>query len=172
MADATLKPIYAARVALTLGLASLASSATFVAGRESTIVDNRTTQHMDVLLSGIITVGTTPTAATQIRVYIGAVRSDALAGFPDVFDGTDSAETVSAVGILNSALALGAILEVSVNTSDVAQFIKPFSIAQLFGGVMPDGWFVFVTHNTGVNLNSTAGNHVLEYLGINYLADE
>jgi hypothetical protein len=171
MADATLKPIYAARAAITVSPASLASSSTFVAGQESTVIDNTSTRYMDALVSGKITVGTTPTANTQIRIYVGTIWQDA-PSYPDVFDGTDSAETVTNVGILNSALKLAAILEVSAATSDVAQWIAAFSVKQLFGDIMPDKWFIFISHNTGVNLNSTGGNHAIEFLGVNYLADE
>jgi hypothetical protein len=34
-------------------------------------------------------------------------------------------------------------------------------VALLFGGVVPRKFVVFVTHNTGVALNATAGNHVI-----------
>ena len=66
------------------------------------------------------------------------------------------------------ALKLGASITVPAATSDVAYPVQPFSVAQLFGGIMPQFWGLFVAHNTGVNLNATGGNHVLNYTGIKF----
>jgi hypothetical protein len=41
-------------------------------------------------------------------------------------------------------------------------------VAQLFGGVLPPKWVLFVTHSTGVNSNTTAGNHVWKATGVSY----
>jgi hypothetical protein len=49
----------------------------------------------------------------------------------------------------------------------VAYPIAPFSVAALFGR-MPRFWGLFISHNTGAALNSTAGNHVLQYVGIKF----
>ena len=35
-----------------------------------------------------------------------------------------------------------------------------------FGGVVPKNHGLFVTHDTAVNLNSTAGNHSFSYTGV------
>jgi hypothetical protein len=166
---ATVTPSYASVAALTITLASLATSSTFLAGRESNEVDNSSNKYDDALVQGKVTVGTTPTVNTQIQIWVYASFDDAPSSTNiDVIDGVDSAETITNAGVRNSALAIGAVLDVSANTSDVAYPVKPFSIAQLFGGVMPKFWGLFVTHNTGVNLNSTGGNHVLEFVGIKY----
>ena len=66
MATATVS--YSSNTAITMDLANLASSSTFLAGRESTQIDNTTNKYMDALVSGQISVGTTPTANTQIVV--------------------------------------------------------------------------------------------------------
>lgn len=166
---ATVTPSYASAAALTITLASLATSSTFLAGRESNEVDNSSNKYDDAIVQGKITVGTTPTAVTQIQIWVYASFDDAPSTTNiDVFDGVDSAETVTNAGVRNSCLAFGALLDCSAATSDVALPIRPFSIAQLFGGVMPKYWGVFVSHNTGVNLNATGGNHVIEYVGIKY----
>jgi len=34
--------------------------------------------------------------------------------------------------------------------------------------VLPKRWGLFIAHNTGVNSNTTAGNHVWKYQGITY----
>jgi hypothetical protein len=156
---ASVKIEYAAASNLTITLASLATSSTWLAGQESTAVDNTTNKYLDYLLSGKITVGTTPTSGTEIRVYVVALLDDST--YPDVFDGTDSAETVTSAGVGSAFLRLAAVLPVGATTSNVAYYFGPVSVAALFGGACPKKFVVFVTHNTGVNLNSTGGNHQL-----------
>lgn len=158
MATGDVKIEYAASSALTITLASLATDANLLAGRESTAVDNTTNKYLDYLLAGKITTGTSPTTAKQIRVYVVGLMEDAT--YPDVFDGTDSAETVSGVGTRDSALKLAVVIP-TIATSDLTYYFGPISIASLFGGVMPKKFVVFVTHDTAVNFNSTAGNHAI-----------
>ena len=70
-------------------------------------------------------------------------------------------------GVVVSANSL-AVISVTAATSDIGYAFAPFSVASRFGGVMPKYWGLFVTHNTGVNLNATGGNHVFSYNGIKY----
>jgi len=158
---------YTAAATITISPASLASSATFVAGREATAVSNSSNLFVDALLSGQITVGTTPTIDTQIEIWVFAARNETPT-WPDVMDGTDSAETWSSVGVRNGAARRVAVLNVDSTTSDRAYEFSGISIAEAFGGTMPDDWSAWVTHNTGVALNATGGNHVMEYIGIKY----
>lgn len=159
---ATRKTEYAASAAVTISLASLASSATFVAGRESTLVDNTSNKYLDYQLSGKITTGTTPTVNTEIRVYVVGIMEDST--WPDVFDGTDSPETVTSTYILDGLCALAARLQVSAS-SDIAYPLRNISVRALFGGVLPKKFVVFVSHNTVVALNATGGNHTIYVTG-------
>lgn len=157
---------YSANTAITMDLANLASSATFVAGRESNQIDNTSNKYIDALVSGKVSVGTTPTANTTIAVYVWGADTSLATTAIDVLDGTDSAETLTNTGILN-ALRLGAAVAVPANTSDVAYEVLPFSVAALFGGVMPKFWGLFVAHNTGVNLRNTSVNtNSFEFVGV------
>ena len=52
------------------------------------------------------------------------------------------------------------------NTSDRAYHFTGVSVRQAFGSVLPSKFVLFTTHNTGVNLNATAGNHEFRYQGI------
>jgi len=150
--------------ALTISLASLATDANLLAGRESTAVDNTTNEDLDHLVSGVIMVGTTPTANTLIQVWAYSYHtiSSGTPTYPDVFDGTDSAETITNTGVKFALLRPVASIDVIATTSNVGYYFPPTSIANLFGQ-MPQFWGIFVVHNTGVNLNSTAGNHVIHY---------
>lgn len=164
---ATVTPSYSASTALTITLASLASSTTFVAGRESTVVDNSSNKYYDALLTGLVTVGTTPTVNTQILVYVFGQMDDSPT-YPDVMDGTDSDETITSAGVGRGFLKLAASLDVDATTSNRAYNFGPVSVAPLFGGVLPQRWSVFVVHNTVAALNSTGGNHNIKYQGIKY----
>ena len=156
---ASIKTAYGSSSDLTITLASLATDANLLAGRESTAVNNTSDLYLDFLLSGKITTGTSPTASKEIRIYVYGSYDDTPA-YPDVFDGTDSAETVTSSDIRDAGLKLAAITSTS-STSDRTYWFAPVSVASLFGGTLPKYWGVFVTHNTGVNLNATGSNHDL-----------
>jgi hypothetical protein len=157
--------------AITITLASLATSSTLVAGRESTVVSNTSNQYVDFLVSGQVTVGTSPTVDKQIAVYVYAPLKVASSTFSypiataTQLTAADAAATFEAYQRDN--LRLGAVSNV-IATSDRAYSFAPFSIAALFGGVVPLKWGLFVTHSTGVNLNATAGNHWFHWTGIKY----
>lgn len=148
--------------ALTITLASLASSSTLVAGRASTHVDNTSNEDIDHLVSGKIRVGTSPTAGTVIQLWAYAPISMS-SGTPSygLVTGSDAAATWASVNQKMSGAIQ--IWGTSVDsTSDRDYFIPPISIADAFGQ-LPPFWGVFVTHSTAVNLNSTGSNHALHY---------
>jgi hypothetical protein len=166
MAD--IKVAYASSAAITCSLASLATSATLVAGRASAEVDNTSALHLDKWLSGQVMVGTTPTVNTVIEVWLIPKREDG--SYHDAqggagFDGTDKAVTVTSRDHLLSYGTLIASMTVPATTSNVAyEFAR--SAAAALGGALPHKFQLFVTHNTGVNLNSTGGNHLLYQKGV------
>ena len=166
----TLTVNYSSNTAITIGLETtpLASSTTWVAGRESTQIDNTTNKYVDALLSGKVTVGTTPTTNTQIRIYVRGAETSLATTALDVLDGTDSDETFTNAEMRDSVLRLAHVISVVSTTSNLTYNMPPTSVAMLFGGVMPKFWGLFVTHNTGVALNSTGSNHAFEYVGIKY----
>lgn len=155
---ATSKIGYVADAAIACTLASLASSATWVLGRESASVDNTTTLAVDYLVSGKITVGTTPTANTTIEVWVIAPIEDTPT-WPDVFLGTDTEKTVTNRQMLYSCGALAHVISIVATTSDIDYPIKPFSVASLFNGIMPPQFSLFVTHNCTAALHATGSNH-------------
>lgn len=159
----TATPVYGTKVTMTITLASLATSSTLTVGRESTAVDNKDTDDaIDALVGGIVTVGTTPTANTQIEIWAYGSYDDT--NFSGAATGTDAALTPTA----KSTMRLLEVIPNSGTTSNVAYKWGPKSIAQAFGGIVPVQWGIWVTHNTGVNLNSTAGNHEIEYFPVKF----
>lgn len=165
MTTPTVQPVYASPTALTNAIQSLASSGTFVAGYESDLIDNTTTKYGDVIVSGKVTVGTSPTTGTQILIYIVPAIDPSGTTWPDVFDGTTSAETVTSAGVARGYSTLAKILDVDSTTSDRA-YAYSFSIRNVLG-YMPQKCVLFTTHNTAVNLNSTGSNQVTTIQGYN-----
>lgn len=164
------KTTYDTPVDLTFTPASLASSATLIAGTESTEVDNSTTdKYIDALVTGFITVGATTVAAdTNIYIYVWGNHETIGTNNLDTLTGSDGDRTITNTGVRDSMLKLGAIINVSATTDNITHHIQPFSVAQLFGGVMPNFWGVWLVHDTVAALNATAGNHEITYTGITF----
>ena len=147
---------YGTKTSITMDLANLASSSTLVAGVESAEISN-------------VYPGTTPTASMSIYVYVWGSDATAASVNLDVIDGTTSAETISKAGVRDGFLKLGAFVTLSDTTSNQEHPIAPFSVAQMFGGVMPMHWGLFVTHNTGVAMyNNAVNTNAFSYTGITY----
>lgn len=161
----TLTPSYGNAATLTCTLASLASDTNLIAGRQSTVADNTSDLAVDAMVGGKVTTGTSPTASKQIEVWAFAT-----------YDGT----TYSAgAGASDANFSPGAgeknlmsLLTVmpTDNVSNHTFEWGPYSIARAFGGTMPSKWGIFIVHNTGVNLNSTGGNHEIKYTPVKYLS--
>ena len=158
-----------AATAITFDISSLAGSATFVAGRECTQIDNTTNNYIDALVNidGITShASTAPAVGETINVYVWG-SDTSLATTPiDVLDGVDSAETLGHVSVLNS-LRFGGSVSVTVATAGLKYYIQPFNIAPLFGGVMPDFWGLFLAHNHAGAL-AAAQSALFSYQGITY----
>ena len=153
---------YGSSTVITNAVASLASDTNLLAGYESAVINNETDGFDDIILSGKVMTGTSPTNARQIEVWAVAWDSNA---WPDVFDGTTGAETITSAEIKSALCKCVAILPTNA-TSDRPYPFSGISAKQVFGGAVPSRFVLFVTHNTGVNLNATAGNHEFRYQGI------
>lgn len=138
-------------------LHDLASSSTWLGGWESPTIDNTTNKYTDYLVSGIICSLHDPAStAGEIRIYAVAMLADDV--WPDVFDGTQSAETWTNANYRDACAKLGAVI-VNLTTVDLAYPFGPFSVANLFGGVCPPKFCIFVAHNMTQTLDHS-GNIV------------
>lgn len=156
MSDRKLAPVASSNMTITL--ASLASSSTLLAGRESTEVDNSTNKYLDYLLSGQIMTGTTSTVGL-IEVWVWGLIKDTPTR-PLNFTGSDAALTLGSAEVKAAGLRLAASIA-NNTTSNIGYAFPPISIASLFGGLMPNRFGLFVTHSTVAVLNATGGNHFL-----------
>lgn len=141
---------FATTTAFVITAASLANSTAGV-GRQSTLITSNTAR--SAMINCKITTGTTPTANTLIYVYL--IRGDG------TINDDNAGASDAALTVINAPL-LGTIL-VPATTSNTAYYgvfdTKPFgSLGKTFG--------VAIVNSTGAALNSTAGNHVIEYTTI------
>lgn len=154
MAVSEIMEKFGSSTALTITLASLASSAAGV-GRQSTIVDNTTNRYRDVLLYIKIKQGTSPTGSRSVKVY--GIRDDNNA----TNHRTDGAGAIDAgLTVLNAPLIGVGMNKSSPATGDLIY------IECLFHRPGPK-WGIAIVHDTGVALDATGGNHWARYVGIN-----
>lgn len=164
IANADVKTAYAASASPTLTLASLAASSTLLAGRESSSISNTSNKYLDYMFAGFYKASAANNQAGSIRTaVVGATNDTPL--WPDVFDGTDSAETVTAAGIYNAVCRV--ISDIAAdNTANRVWYWGPVGIAPFFGGVIPVHFVLFVSHNIQTSTNgwsATEGLHGVSY---------
>jgi hypothetical protein len=133
---------------ITLTLTSLGSSTTRVAGRASTAVV-KSDPEVDHLVSGSITAHASNalTSGTQFDIWVYA-QLDEVPTYPNSITGTDADKTFNSENERNTALRFAHSIAVDT-TAGRQYFVAPFSVASLFGGVMPKRYGLFVAHNTG-----------------------
>ena len=148
------KITYSSNTAITFDISSLAESSTFLAGRECTQIDNTTNLYIDALVD-VKPITSHATTVNVVGQYIGLWLwgSDVSLGTTpiDVLDGTDSAETLSSLNVLNALRRVGTAAA-TVVTANKEFFFQPFSVASAFGGRMPKFWGLYLAHNLGDTL--------------------
>lgn len=154
MATSQVLDKFSTSAALTITLASLATSTTGV-GRQSTMVDNSTTRYSDLLIYVKLTQGTTPTGSKAAYIYL--IRSDKDAGTAHRSDAAGASD--AAWTRLNARLIATIPNKASPSTGDV-----------LWGEFLvsrpgPE-WGIGVVHDTAVNLNSTGSNSYIRWIGL------
>ncbi len=147
---------------LTITIASLATSSTLVAGRQSTSVSNSSNKYLDYKISSRITNGTTPTANTLIEVWVIAKLNDS--SWPDGFGASDAARTVTSRGQLQNYGKLVAQHNIIATTSNLVWEASNVSLCQAMNlplGAPPKEFVIWVVHSTVAALHATAGNHFI-----------
>lgn len=170
MASQIFKPVFGAKTAITLTAASLGSDTTQLIGQSSAQIDNSSTLYDDILFSGFMTVGTTPTINKLILLLVAGAMESFVTTNIDTLAGTDAAKTITSVGIREGFLKPVAQLLVDATTSNRKYPYGIVTATSIFNGPPPPFLQFFLTHNTGVNLNSTGSNHAFYYQGVHYRA--
>ncbi len=82
--------------------------------------------------------------------------------------GTDSGCTFTTTS-LGATVLFARSIPVLVATSDTKYQVQPFSVAAIFGGVMPKFWGLYVSNATNVALKTDAANtNSFSFNGIKY----
>jgi len=158
------KITYAASAALTqTNLDGIASSATWVAGWESSAIDNSSNLYFDYIINAKIQVESASLAAGEIRLYLVAELEDST--WPDVFDGTESTETVTDTEMRDAICRLAAVTATDTGASDVYYLNCP-SAAAVFGGTIPRKFVIFITQSTGTTLETTGDPNQVYVKGV------
>ena len=160
---------YRASSAVTITLASLATSSGLTVGRCSTSVANGTNKDDFVLPTLAFRTGSVaPTAGTVLELWAFAQRADSTwpALFTAAYSGTDGGFTISSRDVLFSgAVLLGSYTFDATTGRDAV--IRGRELAQVFGAV-PQNFAFFVTQSSGQALDATGGNFVLTVNAGNY----
>jgi hypothetical protein len=150
----TFKMVYVAPdVAVTITLASLASSAT--AGRESTVISNTTNLDLDHQLFAFFT----PQAGTPANdkgVYVYGYGTAGTTVYPDNVTGADAALTPTSEG----NLTLMGFVNIAVSTTRGGKFLG--SVATAFGS-MPEKLGYWVRDYCGFALSATGSASGVTY---------
>lgn len=156
MATGDIKPVYAASANQTVtSLDGLAASSTHVAGVEIP-VDNSSNLYDDYRVTAKITVESAGVTAGEIRIWLVGMLDDST--WPDVFDGTHSAETVTDTEVRDAICRLAAVT-VNDTTASRVYYLEVPSVAAVFGGNCPHKFVIFITQSTGTTIETT-GNQV------------
>lgn len=154
MAAGDVKLAYAASSNLTVtNLASIATSATWVAGWTSGTIDNTSNLYLDYAVTGKITVAAAGLSAGEIRISVYRMLDDT--NWPDLFsagtEGTEGTATIHDVNMRDHGLVVGDVAATDTTASQVYHLEIP-SVAALFGGNLPAKFALFIAHSTGANL--------------------
>ena len=164
MAAGDIKRSYAASTALTqTNLDGLATSAGHTTGWESDAIDNTTNLYLDYRVAAKIQVESAGLAAGQIRVYLVGPLDDST--WPDVFDGTESAETVTDTEVRDAICRLGAVTDTDT-TASRTYYLEVPSVAAVFNGNLPKKFVVFITQSTGTTLETTGDPNQVYVTGV------
>lgn len=142
--------------AITVTLASLTNGS----ARASTAIDNSANLFLDALVQmKIKTGGASTTAVGVVNVYAYGT-SDGGTTYPEANGGTDGAVTLVVPTNLRLIGQINCVANATTYTSE------PMSVAQAFGGILPQLWGIVVVNNTGGTLDATEGNHLKIYQGV------
>lgn len=150
---------YANSAAITITLNSLAHSLTV--GRQSTVIDNSTDLFDDALVT--VTVNTSASALGSnkvVSIYVSGSEDGTNFECDDnLLGASDAGYTMNSI----TNLKLAAVIYCTTSSK---VYRKSFSIACLYGGIMPRKWALVVTNETNQTL--AASSNSASYSGITY----
>ena len=157
-------PSYIASAAQTqTALDGLADSATHVVVWESTAIDNSSNRYKDYRVTAkLVTEGSGVTAG-QCRLGFVAEVDDST--WPDVFDGTESAETITDTEERDQIVRYGAVVSHDTSTAAAIWLMCP-SVKAVFNGCLPRKFVIVISQNTGTTLETTGDPNQVYVAGV------
>ena len=155
--------------AMSITVASLATSGTLVAGRQSAVIDNTSTKYDDIIIVGQVMTGASPTAGV-IACYLFEPIGLASSTFTYPQAGTTALVETDAAAAFDAEQKNGALVMADskgTNATSNRAYSVAFSVNAILGHT-PEKVGVFLTHSTVVNLNATPGNHWFQWYGIKH----
>jgi hypothetical protein len=141
--------------AITMSLSALANSGAL----SSAAIDNSTNLFMDALVEISTKTDTTGVSATGVVNLYAVGTAD---GGTTYAEGTGAHAAITMTNPPNAKL-IGVVSAVANNTVYKG---GPFSVANAFGGILPDHWAVIVENRTGAILMGTTTVHSVFYQGV------
>ena len=150
---------YGNSTAITITLNSLAHSLTV--GRQSDVIDNSTDLFDDALVTVTVTTSASALGSNKVvSIYVSGSEDGTNFECDDnTLGASDAGYTINSI----TNLKLGAVIY--CNTVSKV-YRKTFSIAGLYGGIMPRKWLLVATNETNQAL-AASGNSA-SYTGIHY----
>lgn len=149
----------AVQTLVTTALQSLASSAT--AGWQSAQVDNTGTIYIDALVQVVLDFANTAPANDKVAyVYVAGGLTTGVLSNPA--SGVEGAITL--LDVTANAQNLRLLGVIPYTTADEVAESSPMSVANAFGGVMPNFWSVIVVDYSGAAL--AAAGSTVKYVGV------
>jgi hypothetical protein len=158
---ATTKTQYDTVANITITLASITTGS----ARESASQDNSSNQYLDALVALTIKLATGGTIGADKKIYVYAAGSiDGGTVWPDNVTGSDAAITL----LSPTELKLIGVIEAGayVSPGTITFKSEPFSVAQAFGGILPQRWSIIVLNSTNITFDATEGSFTKKLQGI------
>lgn len=143
--------LFQSSTAFTITIASLATSTVGV-GRQSDILDNSSGREMMARIWAKIKQGTSPTSNRSVYLYL---LTDDNNGTNHRTDGAGASD--AALTVLNAPL-IGVLRNKGSGAATGDLMYGEFLVR-----IAAPKWGIALVHDTGVNLDSTGGNHWLRY---------
>ena len=158
MADINIK--YGTWTAVTWDMTNPSSDTNLLAGQESTVVDNSSNLFIDAHVGGTFSGPSSGAAAGVIEIWAyGTARGTT--DYTAEATGSDAALTL--VDETKQLLRLVTVITTNTTNSEVYEW-GPFSIAEVFGGNVPQKWGLWGVHDAGGALTAST----TQYLGIEF----
>lgn len=123
------------------------------------MIDNTTTLFQDALVSLSVKSAAASTSSTGYANVYAYATTDGGTKYTEGATGSDAGITLT---VPSNAIRIGTINVVANATTYNG---GPFSVAQAFGGTLPQKWGIIVENQSGAALDATEGNHTKTYQG-------